>query len=81
MVHQFEKVTLWKTLVTATPWNYDYLLYKNHMLLLVTSDACETCAQANEVFVGSTGECEVDDACEARRARRYDCDAELWQVR
>lgn len=30
VVHQFEKVTLWKTLVTATPWNYDYLLYKNN---------------------------------------------------
>ena len=53
VVHQFEKITLGKTLVTATPWNYDYLLFKNHMLLLVTSETCETCAQANEVFVGS----------------------------
>ena len=75
MVHQFEKVTLWKTLVTATPWNYDYLLFKNHMLLLVTSDACETCAQANEVFVGSPGECEGrrrwrSEACAVSRLRR-----------
>ena len=59
VVHQFEKVTLWKTLVTATPWNYDYLLYKNHMLLLVTSETCETCKQASEGFVGSERGCEL----------------------
>lgn len=51
VIHQFEKITLWKTLVTATPWNYDYLLNKNHLLLLITVTECEHCAEANEVFV------------------------------
>lgn len=51
MVHQFEKITIWKTLVTATPWNFDYLLNKNHLLLLVTVTKCDHCEEANEVFV------------------------------
>lgn len=50
VIHQFEKVVLWKTLVTATPWNYDYLLNKNHLLLLITITECEECSESLEVF-------------------------------
>ena len=52
VVHQFEKINTWKNLVSIHPWNIDFLLSKNHMLLLLTADACETCEDAVTVFVG-----------------------------
>lgn len=50
VVHQFEKINTWKNLVSIHPWNIDFLLSKNHLLLLLTADACETCEDAVTVF-------------------------------
>ena len=58
MVHQFEKINTWKNLVSIHPWNVDFLLAKNHMLLLLTADACETCEDAVTVFVEGWGRVE-----------------------
>lgn len=51
MVHQFEKIVTWKELVLCHPWNIDYLIQRNHMLLLVLGPDCDTCKEALEVFV------------------------------
>lgn len=53
VVHQFEKITTWKTLVLVHPWNLDFLIGKNHLLLLITGENCETCEDATTVFVGA----------------------------
>lgn len=55
VVHQFEKINTWKNLVSVHPWNIDFLLPKNHMLLLLTADACATCDDAVTVFVRGCG--------------------------
>ena len=52
MVHQFEKIVTWHELVLCHPWNIDYLVNKNHMLVLVLGSDCDTCKEALEVFVG-----------------------------
>lgn len=51
VVHQFEKINTWKNLVSIHPWNIDFLLSKNHMLLLLTTENCESCEDAETVFV------------------------------
>lgn len=42
----------WHELVLCHPWNIDYLVNKNHMLVLVLGPDCDTCKEALEVFVG-----------------------------
>lgn len=51
VIHQFESLTTWKTLVTLHPWNFNYLLTKNHMIVLLTVEECEECKKASTVFV------------------------------
>lgn len=55
IVHQFESIVTWKTLVTLHPWNFEYLLAKNHMIVLFTSDECDECKHATSVFVHLNG--------------------------
>ena len=72
VVHQFEKINTWKNLVSIHPWNIDFLLSKNHLLLLLTADACETCEDAVTVFVGEVwGVLSADESGETRRARNH----------
>ena len=52
IVHQFESITTWKSLVTLHPWNFNYLLQKNHLLVLFTSEECDECKAASVLFVG-----------------------------
>lgn len=59
VVHQFEKITTWKTLVLVHPWNLDFLVGKNHLLLLITGENCETCEDATTVFVGTNEDSEL----------------------
>ena len=52
IVHQFESITTRKSLVTLHPWNFNFLLQKNHLLVLFTSEECEGCQAASVLFVG-----------------------------
>ena len=58
VAHQFEELVTWKTLVSANPWNIDYLIDKNHLLVLLTVDDVEdseTNKKATAIFVGIVG--------------------------
>lgn len=58
VAHQFEELVTWKTLVTANPWNVNYLLDKNHVLVLFTVEDVEDSEvnkKATSVFVSLNG--------------------------
>ena len=52
VIHQFEKIPIWKQIVRVNPWNIDYLIQKYSLLLLITDINCDACSKAEAVFVG-----------------------------